>query len=630
MFVQARVLYIVGDNVGNAAKIDQDLMAAGVKNRFFINNPGLSSNREYINFLKKLPPECVFSIKKKSATNNNTTVEFIIAIPFISSHLGLPVKVGETIWLQEVKLTTDNSNFYNITGFYLGRAHSYFTTEDVSYCYDAREENIFKANRKSFAESIPAEKNARDKLKNKNQKAIRQNAIYQHEFNISSEEAKFVKDSDKYFQNKIENYSLKPIGTFIKKPEDVAVRGTYNTLVNLTSETDKNSSDFRYGSVELVAGYGEYSKKNVEYIPLTIQNKNNNVSSEKTQLLKYESDLAGIQIHNGIHYETIKSDMSFVNEGTIPYLKLNKYQNNYLGNSYKYDRDAASFAVSEYNLKNIEINKRNRLSLRDIQSSTFTINSQNNIINSNKFITHTVPNKYPDIETDGLLDLYAGKSSLTGVADSIVFCTHKSQGAGNEEYNNIKLIQSNSDDKLSSQISLNSSGNILIDGHKILIGAYSRLEKKKNGKSALVYLGNSDTSQSLVLGEQLNQFLEEMLNIQISVFVLLKDIIGKLNNSDQKNQKIVDDTLNALNTFANSGASLPPPIGGIFLPLITNLVNPILDSGFLKDQNDSNNTFIKEKLLTNKNEDSTEVYISRIENIISNLDKQLSKFTKTS
>tara|TARA_B100000700_G_C14999901_1_gene835758 strand:- start:1057 stop:2025 length:969 start_codon:yes stop_codon:yes gene_type:complete len=322
--------------------------------------------------------------------------------------------------------------------------------------------------------------------------------------------------------------------------------------------------------------------------------------------------------------------MSFVNEGTIPYLKLNKYQNNYLENSYKYDRDAASFTVSEYNLKNIEINKRNRLSLRDIQSSTFTINSQNNIVNSNKFITHTVPDKYPDIETDGLLDLYAGKSSLTGVADSIVFCTHKSQGAGNEEYNNIKLIQSNSDDKLSSQISLNSSGNILIDGHKILIGSYSRLEKKKNGKSALVYLGNSDTSQSLVLGEQLNQFLEEMLNIQISVFVLLKDIIGKLNNSDQQNQKIVDDTLNALNTFANSGASLPPPIGGIFLPLITNLINPILDSGLLKDQNDSNNTFIKEKLLTNKNEDSTEVYISRIENIINNLDKQLSKFTKTS
>ena len=41
MFIQARALYIIGNNVGNAAKIDEDLSAAGIKNRFFNSNPSI-------------------------------------------------------------------------------------------------------------------------------------------------------------------------------------------------------------------------------------------------------------------------------------------------------------------------------------------------------------------------------------------------------------------------------------------------------------------------------------------------------------------------------------------------------------------------------------------------------------
>ena len=633
MFIQARALYIIGNNVGNAAKIDEDLSTAGIKNRFFNSNPSIFSNREYINFLNKLPPECVFAVKSNSSFNSNESAVFIISIPFVSSHLGLAVKVGETIWLQENNIAKGESNFYSINGFYLGRAHSYFTSEDVSYCYDSREENIFKSSRKSFAESNITKNNVYDKMKNIKQENIRKHAVYSHDFNIRAEESKFVSNSNIYFKDKINSYSLKPTSMFIKNPEDVAVRGTYNTLVSLTSEVDNYSKDTRYGSIELVAGYGEYSKKNVEYVSLSLQDSNNNALNKKTELLKFESDIAGLQIHNGIHYETIKSNMSFVNEGLASSLNLNKYENNYLTSKYRYDRDAASFSISEYNLRNLEINKYNKLNIQDIQDFVYENNTQGSLLDNNKFIVHTVPKNYPDIESSNIVDIYSGGSSLSGVADSIIFCTHYTKHGGNEDYNNIRLIQSNSDDNLSSQIALNSSGNILIDGHKILIGSYDRLRNKKNGKSALVYLGNSDTSQSVVLGEQLNQVLEEIVTVQKTVFVLLKQILMTMNESDTTSHAVLDQTLQALQELSISGSMLPPlfaPVAVIFSNLLGGIAQPIMDNESLKNTNSSNETFIKEKILTNKNNDSTELYIKKLENIVNNLDKQLSKFVKTS
>ena len=54
MFLQARVICIVGDNCGNAAAIDEMISNTGVKSRFFNSNPTINKNRSYLNFLSKL------------------------------------------------------------------------------------------------------------------------------------------------------------------------------------------------------------------------------------------------------------------------------------------------------------------------------------------------------------------------------------------------------------------------------------------------------------------------------------------------------------------------------------------------------------------------------------------------
>ena len=57
MFVRAKVLYIVGDDVGNSFSIDESLTKIGIKTKFFNTNPNVLASNGYSNFLKKLPPE---------------------------------------------------------------------------------------------------------------------------------------------------------------------------------------------------------------------------------------------------------------------------------------------------------------------------------------------------------------------------------------------------------------------------------------------------------------------------------------------------------------------------------------------------------------------------------------------
>tara|TARA_B000000557_G_scaffold229988_1_gene202473 strand:+ start:256 stop:2136 length:1881 start_codon:yes stop_codon:yes gene_type:complete len=626
MFVQARVIYVVGDKVGNASLIDKNLNEMGVKNKFFNNNPNVFSNREYINFLNKLPPECVFAIKKKSSTNNNVSHEFLVAIPFISSHLGLPIKVGETIWLQETEDITDKGRFFNINAFYLGRAHSYFTTEDVGYCYDERESSIFKNNKKGVTESNRTPVTAREKqekIKNENTRSF---TIYEHTFDSITQESKYVKNSSSYFKENIEKLSIKPVGNFIKKPEDIAIRGTYNNLISLTSEVDNDNNITRHGTVDLVAGFGDYSKNPPEVFNLQQQDYNNNLLSKKAQVLKYNSDVVGSQVWNGVHFETIKSNMAFPSENTVSKFKLNKFKDNVLNDKTDYRKDAAKLSVSEYNLRNIEIQKNNPLQVYDIQESVYESESISNTYSRRK-LKHSVPFSMPDIDSF-TLDTLAGGSSITGIADSIIFCTHNKRFSPN---NNIKLIQTNSNDNNSSQISLNETGNIIIDGNKILIGSYGRLSKKENGKSALVYIGNSEESQSLVLGEQLQEFLLETLNVQVTAMKLLKDMLIDLNETNQITHDMFDTLLKTFKTWTSSAepTMVGPlkPVGIVIKSLELYLEGlPKSKLAEMKTKNDENNNFLQEDLKIS----TKEYHSNRIKKVIYNLDKMLSKFTKTS
>ncbi len=630
MFVRAKVLYIVGDDVGNSFSIDESLTKTGIKSKFFNTNPNVLSSNGYSNFLKKLPPETVFAVKIVSRNNSNNTPSFLISIPFVSSHLGLPIKIGETIWLQEINEISDVEKFYEINAYYLGRAHSYFTTEDTGYCYSDREEDIFNISKKSFnASRIEKSKNVKQKLNTLKEATIRANSVFTHNTVSKNKELDYLNNKSSYITKSIDEYDIRPITKFIKKSEDSVFQGTYNNMISLSSENDKFESNSRHGNIELIVGHGEYTKNEPpEEFEFDQVSTNNNKLSEKIKIRKFNTDIAGFQIWNGIHYETVKSDMSFVNEGVINKLGLNNYELNFLNDknakSQSYNGNAASFNISEYNTKSIEIQKNNLPLLSDITGIDLDFLLNSNIKDKNVF-TIKVPATYPDLNNN-ILDSFYGGSSITGISDSIILCTHKNLYSAN---NNIKLIQTNSDDGYSTQISLNPSGNILLDGHKILIGSYDRLNGKQNGKSAMVYLGHSNENQSLVLGERLNDFLEEILKVQIEVFRLLKESLIKLNQTDTDINNTVNDLLTELIVFGGNAPTFvgpAAPVGVAVTNLTTALVKLSPVTTQIGQKVDEEARFINEQLLIKKDEE----YSLRIQRIINNLELLLSKFTKTS
>jgi len=630
MFVRAKVLYIVGDDVGNSFSIDESLIKIGIKTKFFNTNPNVLSSNGYANFLKKLPPETAFAVKIVSRNNSNNSHNFLISIPFVSSHLGLPIKIGETIWLQEINEISDVEKFYEINAYYLGRAHSYFTTEDTGYCYSDREEDIFNVSKKSFNTSrIEKSKNVKQKLNTLKESTIRANSVFTHNTIGNNKEFNYLNNKSAYITKSIDEYDIRPITKFIKKSEDAVFQGTYNNMISLSSENDKFESNSRYGNIELIAGHGEYTKNEPpEEFEFDQVSTNNNKLSEKIKIRKFNTDIAGFQIWNGIHYETIKSDMSFVNEGVINKLGLNNYELNFLNDkkakSQSYSGNAASFNISEYNTKSIEIQKNNLLVLSDITNIDLEFLLNSNVKDKGVFSVQA-PAIYPDLNNN-ILDSFHGGSSITGISDSIIFCTHKNLYSAN---NNIKLIQTNSDDGYPTQIALNPSGNILLDGHKILIGSYDRLNDKQNGKSAMVYLGHSNENQSLVLGERLNDFLEEILKVQIKVFSLLKESLIKLNKTDNDLNNATNDLITELISFgSNAPTFVGPlaPVGVAVTNLTTNLVELSPVTTQIDERNKEQAKFIAEQVLIKKDEE----YSLRIQGIIDNLELLLSKFTKTS
>ena len=628
MFVRAKVLYIVGDNVGNSSSIDKTLDKLGIKSKFFNDNPNILSSIMYSNFLKKLPAETAFAVKKVSRSNNNNTHSFLIAIPFVSSHLGLPIKIGETIWLQEIDEVSDKEKFYEVNAYYLGRAHSYFTTEDPGYCYSDREDEIFNVSRKSFNQSRAEKgKNVKQKLNTLKESSIRSNSIFVHNTIGDGKEFNYLNKKNTYIKNSIGKYNIRPTTKFIKKPEDAIFQGTYNNMISLSYEKDNYDSNFRYGNIELIAGRGEYTKNEPpEEFEFDQVDANKNKIPSKVKIIKFNTDIAGSHLWNGIHYETIKTDMSFVNEGVINKFGLNQYDINFLSNekikAKSYNSNASCFNVSEYNIKSIEIQKNNKPSLRDITNLNEETSIES-IVKGKASFSLSSPILYPSM-TSSLLDSFYGGSSIAGVSDSIIFCTHKNIYSEN---NNIKLIQVNSDDNSPTQITLNPSGNILLDGNRILIGSFDRLSKKGHGKSAMVYLGHSKENQSLVLGERLNDFLEEILTVLVEVFRLIKEGITKLSETDDETYKMLNNLLTVLDMFTQTGSGMQGPIapvGAAIMSLQQNLFNVNLSA--VDKKNKEQKEFIENEILIKKNEE----YSIRIQNIIENLELLLSKFTKTS
>ncbi len=203
------------------------------------------------------------------------------------------------------------------------------------------------------------------------------------------------------------------------------------------------------------------------------------------------------------------------------------------------------------------------------------------------------------------------ESSIIGLSDSITFKLHT------ENTGSISLITPGTTDGYQNYIVLKND-NVHINANKIVIGDANRQNDQANGFNASLLLGFGDDMQSLVLGEQLNEFLKEIISIQKTSIDLIKDLFKNAKENDKNIKETLNNILNALNG-TNAGLLPLGANAGLAteIPKVKTSIDKIDPEKF--EENVVN-------FKANKDED----LYNRLTNISDSLELVLSKFVKSS
>ena len=639
MFLQAQVDYIVGKDFADPVKIDESLQLIGLKEKYFSEIDHSLGNDIYVKFLSSLPPEAIFCKKFEYKNEKTQIIDYVISIPFISSHLGLPVKEKEIIWVY--KVSNDNEDSYSIDHCYLGRAHCMLPVEDTSYSFKLREKKEFNIRNTEISDNILnfsgdtlSRINQIDYMGNTNN-LVRQ--IYKDDVEGNPENF--------HINEKIKSYGIKPAHRKIKKPTDMSLQGSHNTCINMTnidksiyknySESENNYNES--GKIEIVAGIKERSKnlQNPSEIKYRVIDNEDFITDDSLSIFTYEN--CGSEVFNGLFFEKVKSKNIFQKKDLL--VKDEIYE--CFTEIYPVNQDLSKIVVSSKSIECHEIEKNSKISLKDINPTSKLIKFSSNIMNIDKSFNLLVPDRVENFYNKNKKE----NASIFGQSDNIKFCTH------NTIAGEISLLKTVSLDSKPSAIKITNKGNILLDGYKILIGSSERSTNTKNGGEALVFIGESQNSQSLVLGEQLKEYLLETLDVQRESMHKIKELFNKSKEVQKENNKILVDSFKAKNSLYKNEVdakfkpiitglkSNPNPIVGSVLGVIveniidscstkiSELLISSLDDSLIK-QNEKINDF--EENIINvliKREEQLSLRLEFIENRIDNI---LSKFAKTS
>lgn len=558
MFKKCRVLYIVKNKSIGQDKIINDLKSFNLLSLFFPSeiNSNRSNTRDLEVFLSTLPVNTAFCIYDSEYNQNTHKNVFFIALPFFSSHVNFPIKVGEKVWLYEYEEDI-NFNNYKINGYYLGRVHGTRETEDTSYCFSDREESIFSINNlelddldiKTFGQGINSALTLKDKL-DFNSNTVKEISFYPESAVLKGAIRKNI------FSSQIKEYNLKPNYSIENHHSDTVLKGTHNSVLRLTKSNLSSGNYKSYadedsnhgGRIEIIAGEKERIKSSYEDIAFLKKN-DATVSQDYSVIRSYDN--CPPSIHNGMFWEKIKSSRLFVSSNeTTERLSNEINSSKSYGNQDKINNDSSKIIVAEHShedfiirqtfLKNTqddiskdEIVAPKILNFLDDNSpySEFIFSSSfNNVFNSKtnfaEYGTNTLPN-------------------ITMMSNNITLFSFRDANNPGD----ISLINSNSISGISSKISLTKSGSILIDSDKIVLGNSS-----KQSKTSTLYLGyDRNNMQSLVKGDSLKMILLELLDTQRETMTVTKNLAEELQENLDIHYNSINSKLSLLTKEFNIG-----------------------------------------------------------------------------
>ncbi len=499
MFKRAKVIeiishpYVLNDNIINLLLNDNDKKISNKKNKLL---------------LKDLPRNSIVA----QLVNNNSR---IVAIPFFSSHLSFPLKQGETVWIFQED-NADGENEKRIEYFWLSRVHGMNFYEDTNYTHDERKYL------RRYEEKISLDLSTElDMLENGFSEKVsiaqfNSGEIYNTQSgNISGNKGKLnIKVTPLNISGK---HILEDVPRYTKRPGDLVIQGSNNTLIKLGLNEGHNSdfslfeskTPFAYkdnkkysGAIDIVAGRAAISK---EYLT----NKKNTTYHLNKQDFLENKLITTKAFRNGMNVIYNEKNQLENTKDTNYYLE-NDFENNAEGET-DFLTDISRMYISEYcqgdrliNLKNV-FTVTNDLSTKKIPAA---ISSEKGFIIA---------------KSDEIRIVARERSFNLSRSNDIPYLRNNEELFG--EGGSIKIVKEGSSQNIA-YLTLENNGIVSLNGSKVIIGDENK--SKENGKSEHVYIGHG-AKEPLVLGYFLKNKLENFMNEVCKSLILISKNLDEIN-----------------------------------------------------------------------------------------------------
>lgn len=253
-FVRMVVLDVISDP-------NTDLFDESINKRDAWENLGVSN----LSYSEKLPRNTIIA---KRIGDKNARPMFVF--PFFPSHLSIPCKPGECVWV----MLENPSNIETNMGFWFCRVVDSHLSDDVNHSHPARSmDSSFNPGTKDIAnqsENIFYELRNGPSIGISGQRATnKEKVLLFSEDEDIFEKLVIASQSEEYLQYEgksketmgSELMTYEPVPRFRKRPGDVALEGSNNTLVVLGTDRkdDLKKTKFKEssGTIDIVAGRGQ-------------------------------------------------------------------------------------------------------------------------------------------------------------------------------------------------------------------------------------------------------------------------------------------------------------------------------------------------------------------------------------
>ena len=499
MFKRARTIevishpYVINDNIVNQLLEDSNKKLASKKNK---------------HMLKDLPRNSIIA----QLIDSN---ERIIAIPFFSSHISLPLKSGEDVWIYKEDRASSEGEEKSVEYFWMSRIHGMNFYEDVNFTHEDRKylkRYEDKTELSSSTELFVLENDVKEKTPIAQ---FNDGPVYN---------TPTGKLSNPNTRQNVNNLKLNLAGTHIiedvprysKNPGDLVIQGSNNTLIRLGTNSAYESNQSSYNASRPLS-YNDYSKYSG-----TIDIVAGRAAISKEQLTSNE--LVDYHLNKeSVFYRAISKRASrngmlvvFNEKNSLENLKDTDYylrtnaQNLAEGDTDFYT-DVSRLYVSEYCAGDTLLNYTG---INSIENSPTGFKSPSERKDFRGFIIA----KSDEIRLVARGNVF----NINRSSDNLFSVSENFQDTGGS----IKIIKEGNSTNLA-YLSLEHDGIVSLNGSKIVIGDESKT--KENGKSEQVYIGHG-AKEPLVLGYFLKNKLENFMNEVCRSLVLINKNLDEINN----------------------------------------------------------------------------------------------------